>query len=98
MFELSSGLWQSHMGNLKHLRVAGNGASADVLVMYVFSNTDPQYLDNLKFFLREGVHAADGCDYLFIVNRSGDDEVSSQQTARLRAEDVNWHSTTLPSE
>jgi hypothetical protein len=75
MFELSSGMWQSHLGSWKNLRTAGKGASADVLVMYVFSNTDPQYLENLRFFLREGVYAADGCEYLFIVNRSSDEKV-----------------------
>lgn len=42
----------------------------DVLVVYVFSNTDPEYINNLRFFLREGVNQNDGCEYLIVVNDS----------------------------
>jgi hypothetical protein len=50
------------------------------LVLYIFSNTDPQYLNNLKFFLREGVHANDRCEYVFVVNQNAKDVVSSDFT------------------
>lgn len=60
-------------------RSPSHSASADVLVMYVFSNTDPQYLDNLRYFVREGVAQDDGCDYVFIVNQ-GNDEVRRHPT------------------
>jgi hypothetical protein len=67
------------LGSLKQLKgLAGQGSGPDVLVMYVFSNTDPEYLENLKFFLREGVHPSDGCEYLFIVNRAQGEEVRAQ--------------------
>lgn len=70
-------------GSLKRLQgLTGSGANPDVLVMYVFSNTDPEYLENLKFFLREGVHPNDGCEYLFIVNRGAEEVVRSLSSAR----------------
>ena len=78
VFELALGTWGSHLARLKQLQgLAGKGAAPDVLVMYVFSNSDSEYLENLKFFLREGVHPDDGCEYLFIVNRSPNEEVRS---------------------
>ncbi len=40
---------------------------ADTLVVYVFSPTDPEYENNLRYFLREGVHDNDGCDYVFVL-------------------------------
>lgn len=46
-----------------------------VLVLYVFSNTDPQYLANLEFFVNEGIREADGCEYIIIVNRGPSEEV-----------------------
>jgi hypothetical protein len=73
MLGLLSGIWQSQSGNLKQLRLADKGARS-VLVMYVFSNSDQMYLENLRFFLREGVQAADGCEYLFIINRAPDEK------------------------
>lgn len=59
-----------HAGGLPVLRMDRRAGRPDVVVMYIFSNTDPEYLNNLKFFLREGVHPADGCEYLFVVNGS----------------------------
>jgi hypothetical protein len=58
--------------------------ASNVLVLYVYSNTDPEYVNNLKFFLREGVHAEDGCDYLFIVN-GGSEEVRAYAPAPAHA-------------
>lgn len=46
-----------------------------VLVVYIFSNTDPENLNNLKFFLGEGVNEGDGCEYLFVINKSPHEEV-----------------------
>lgn len=45
----------------------GEGAKADTLVVYVYSPTDPEYENNLRYFLREGVHDHDGCDYVFVL-------------------------------
>lgn len=39
----------------------------DTLVVYVYSNTDPEYQANLKYFLKTGVRADDGCDYVVII-------------------------------
>lgn len=76
LFEVMSGSWGSQLQQLhQHIRTTGHSKQSDVLVMYIFSNTDPQYLNNLKFFLREGVHAGDGCEYIFVINRTPDEEV-----------------------
>ena len=77
VFELMTGAWGSQLSQLQqHFRSTSTARGSDVLVMYIFSNTDPLYLDNLKFFLREGVHANDGCEYIFVVNRSPEEEVA----------------------
>lgn len=82
LYEVLLGSGSLSTGSLKRLQgLTGSGASPDVLVMYVFSNTDPEYLENLKFFLREGVHPNDGCEYLFIVNRGSEEEVRTQTQA-----------------
>lgn len=43
--------------------------AAHTLVIYIFSKTDTEYEDNLLFFLRWGVAANDGCDYVFILQQ-----------------------------
>jgi hypothetical protein len=73
-----NGSWKTHAESLQRIRQEGQAITDDVLVLYIFSNTDPEYMNNLKFFLREGVHPADGCEYLFVVNRDMD-EVSVQR-------------------
>ncbi|KAK9817964.1 hypothetical protein WJX72_005006 [[Myrmecia] bisecta] len=37
--------------------------------MYVFSGTDPEYHDNLRYFIREGMQEDDGCDYYIVLQR-----------------------------
>lgn len=41
------------------------------LVIYVFSNSDKEYENNLNFFVKHGINADDGCDYVFII-QTGD--------------------------
>ena len=43
-------------------------AMKDALVIYVFSMTDPQYIDNLHFFVREGLSNQDACQYIIVIN------------------------------
>ena len=42
-------------------------ASSSTLIMFVFADTDPQYLENLKFFVRHGVSEERAVDYIIIV-------------------------------
>lgn len=42
---------------------------ADTLVIYVYSDTDPEYRGNLEFFVRHGMWERDGCDYLIIIQQ-----------------------------
>lgn len=44
-----------------------DGSWAPTLCIYVFSNTDPEYLDNLKFFVKYGMSADDGVTYIVVV-------------------------------
>lgn len=46
---------------------AGKRAEADTVVVYVYSNTDPEYEGNLVYFLEKGVRANDGCDYIIVI-------------------------------
>eukprot|EP00891_Asterochloris_glomerata_P006722 jgi/Astpho2/6722/Aster-06741 len=39
----------------------------DTLVVYIFSNTDPEYANNLRFFLKHGVAEGDGCEYVVVI-------------------------------
>lgn len=47
------------------------GLEADTLVIYVFSNTDPEYINNLRFFTQFGIQQGDGCDYVIVVQEDG---------------------------
>eukprot|EP01025_Chloroclados_australasicus_P067784 TRINITY_DN939_c1_g1_i1.p2 TRINITY_DN939_c1_g1~~TRINITY_DN939_c1_g1_i1.p2 ORF type:complete len:416 (-),score=23.99 TRINITY_DN939_c1_g1_i1:2601-3848(-) len=49
-----------------------NYKNGRILVMYVFSNTDPVYEQNLQFFIREGMQEDDGCDYVIVIQRGED--------------------------
>ena len=48
---------------------------ANTLVLYVFSNTDAEYEANLRFFLKHGVSADDGCDYIVVIQTGGTSKV-----------------------
>lgn len=43
----------------------------EVLVLYVFAHTDNEFLENLRFFVREAIEQDVGvCDYVIAVQRS----------------------------
>lgn len=44
-----------------------DGSWAPTLCIYVFSNTDPEYLENLRFFVKFGMSPDDGVTYLVVV-------------------------------
>lgn len=66
--------------DLGNTRDFGQG-HRDTLVLYVFSDSDPEYLTNLYVFLRQGIMQDDTADYIIIVQFSGD----SQNAAHLPA-------------
>lgn len=45
------------------------------LVVYIFSNTDPEYIENLSFFAEYGMEEGDGCEYIVIVQDDKDKTV-----------------------
>ncbi|GAB4813085.1 hypothetical protein N2152v2_000131 [Parachlorella kessleri] len=47
----------------------GPTARARTLVVYVFSGSDPEYADNLRFFVREAAKENDNCDYVFVLQQ-----------------------------
>jgi hypothetical protein len=57
--------------------LASAPTTADTLVLYLYSNTEPEYIHNLHYFLREAVGAAhdDRAHYVVIVQTS--DDISS---------------------
>eukprot|EP00798_Chlamydomonas_sp_ICE-L_P028092 gene28092-31200_t len=56
----------SHLGDRK------------ILVMYIFAATDPEFLDNLRFFISEAVEQDTLCEYVIVVQRYRDEEQSAE--------------------
>eukprot|EP00892_Ulva_mutabilis_P003130 jgi/Ulvmu1/12818/UM097_0047.1 len=50
---------------------AGGGGDevAATLVLYIFSNTDPQYYGNLLFFIKHGMPGCPACEYVVVINQ-----------------------------
>ena len=44
-------------------------------MLYVFSNTDPEYYANLLYFVEHGMPGCDNCEYVVVINRGSDDPV-----------------------
>ena len=44
-----------------------SAAPGSTLIIHIFADTDPQYFDNLKFFVRHGVSEESAVDYVIIV-------------------------------
>ena len=57
---------------------------ADTLVVYIFSNTDGEYANNLKFFLKHGVRVDDGCDYVVVIQTGNSSKVVGNRLQRCR--------------
>ncbi len=53
----------------------------ETLVVYIFSNTDPEYLNNLNFFLKWGVRESDGAYYIIVVQEGGKSPVRLSTTS-----------------
>ena len=47
----------------------GRHGTPNTLVIYVFSDTDKEYIYNLRYFVREGIKEGDGCDYVIVIQR-----------------------------
>lgn len=55
-----------------------DGSWAPTLLVYVFSNTDPEYINNLRFFVQFGMAPDDGVTYIIVVQ-----EAEGQPTPEL---------------
>ena len=55
---------------------AFQGGEVDTLVTYIFSDTDPEYRENLRFFLRWGIREGDGADYIIVLQESENAKVT----------------------
>ena len=48
-----------------------NDAQGDnVLVLYLYDNRDPVWIENFQFFVQWGISANDGCSYIILVNEA----------------------------
>ena len=63
-------------------RFANTAATGHTLVIHIFSDSDPQYFENLKFFVRYGVSQEADVLYLIIVQT---DSASLVRPASLAA-------------
>ena len=45
--------------------------------MYIFAATDPEFLDNLRYFIEEAVMQDTRCDYAIVVQRYRDEAQAS---------------------
>lgn len=50
--------------------LVGHSHDKEVLVMYIFAATDPEFLGNLRFFIREAVQNDAQSDYVIVVQQS----------------------------
>jgi hypothetical protein len=60
----------------RHKRQLADGSWAPTLLVYVFSNTDPEYISNLRFFVKFGMAADDGVTYIVVVQETPGEAVS----------------------
>eukprot|EP00201_Polytomella_parva_P021493 CAMPEP_0175041996 /NCGR_PEP_ID=MMETSP0052_2-20121109/2277_1 /TAXON_ID=51329 ORGANISM="Polytomella parva, Strain SAG 63-3" /NCGR_SAMPLE_ID=MMETSP0052_2 /ASSEMBLY_ACC=CAM_ASM_000194 /LENGTH=447 /DNA_ID=CAMNT_0016304677 /DNA_START=295 /DNA_END=1638 /DNA_ORIENTATION=- len=51
-------------------KTRNNFFARDVLVLYAFSNTNPEYINNLRFFIREAIERDPNSEYKIIVQGS----------------------------
>ncbi len=72
------GRWSAHYGSKVEKFGTAQSESFDVLarpdtkagrtlITYIFSDTDAEYANNLKFFVRWGVRENDNADYIFVL-------------------------------
>eukprot|EP00891_Asterochloris_glomerata_P004976 jgi/Astpho2/4976/fgenesh1_pg.00070_%23_29_t len=57
---------------LASLMGQSQNSNPDTLVIYVFSGNDPEYMENLSYFLWEGIQEADGCEYIIVLQQGSD--------------------------
>jgi hypothetical protein len=57
--------------------------TAPTLVIYVYSNTDPEYLKNLEFFIKEAIKPNDGCEYVIVLQQNSPEDVPWPNVQRL---------------
>ena len=65
---LLSSSWWAHSDD----PVEEDKPAVQTLVLYIFSNTDPEYIDNLRYYVRTAIQEDDGCQHVIVVN-SGED-------------------------
>lgn len=49
------------------------------LVLYVFSYTDPEFLNNLRYFIKQAINPNDHCDYVISVQLGKNMKVRNAQ-------------------
>ena len=59
-----SSAWWSHSDDV----AKEEKPAPETLVLYIFSNTDPEYIDNLRFYVRTAIKEDDGCHHVIVIN------------------------------
>ncbi len=60
------------------------GAYLDkTLVVHIFADTDPEYLENLKFFVQYGILQEDNAEYVILVQTDSSIIVRASRTVQL---------------
>jgi hypothetical protein len=67
------------------LQSRGILAIQPTLVIYVYSNSDPEYLKNLEFFIREAIKPNDGCDYVIVLQQNAPEDLLWPSNSLLNA-------------
>lgn len=66
----SSGSKYSLFSSTVAAETSNDAQGDDVLVMYLYDNRDPVWVENFKFFVQWGIAANDGCSYIILVNEA----------------------------
>lgn len=62
-----------HNAVYRNLKRADGIKRKDTVIIYIFSNTDPEYINNLRFFATFGISEGDGCDYFIVIQDSNEE-------------------------
>lgn len=54
------------------------------LVVHIFADTDPEYLENLKFFIRYGILQEDNAEYIVLIQTDSSTIVRAREPSALQ--------------
>ena len=91
-------------GVLTSKTTSDNFSSRDgkTLIVHIFADTDPEYLENLKFFVEWGIPVQDQADYVIVVQSTDSSTVGLSVSSQPTCTNILTHTCTctmaLPEE